>query len=52
VYTGGISVPLRYMHSQTEIISLKDVYRASKLLSHLLADPDLLGRPGSAGGAE
>ena len=52
VYTGGISVPLRYMHSQTEIISVKDVYRASRLLAHLVMDPDLLGRPGTPGGAE
>jgi endoglucanase len=50
VYTGGISVPLRYMHSQTEIVSLKDVYRASKLLAHLAMDPDLLGRSGTSGG--
>jgi endoglucanase len=51
VYTGGISVPLRYMHSQTEIISVKDVYRASKLLAHLVMDPGLLERPGTTGGA-
>jgi endoglucanase len=51
VYTGGISVPLRYMHSQTEIISVKDVYRASKLLAHLAMDPELLGGFTTAGGA-
>ena len=43
VYTGGISVPLRYMHSQTEIINLKDVYRASKLLALLAMEEDPLG---------
>jgi putative aminopeptidase FrvX len=52
VYTGGISVPLRYMHSQTEIINIKDVYRASRLLAHLVMEPDLLGQSGTAGGAE
>lgn len=43
VYTGGISVPLRYMHSQAEIINLKDVYRASKLLALLAMEEDPLG---------
>jgi endoglucanase len=44
VWTAGISVPLRYMHSQTEIVSFKDVYRAAKLLAHIVLEPDLLGR--------
>jgi putative aminopeptidase FrvX len=43
VYTAGVSIPLRYMHSQTEVISLMDVYRASKLMAHLARDPEPLG---------
>lgn len=38
VYTAEISVPLRYMHSPVEIINLKDVYRASKLVMHLMTE--------------
>ncbi|MCX8058643.1 MAG: M42 family metallopeptidase [Spirochaetes bacterium] len=32
VFTSLISIPLRYMHTQVEIISLKDIYRASKIM--------------------
>lgn len=38
VYTAGLSIPLRYMHSPVEIINLKDIYRASKLMVCLTAD--------------
>lgn len=31
--TAGISIPLRYMHSQTEIINIKDLYRVAKIMA-------------------
>ncbi len=43
VYTAGLFIPLRYMHSQVEIIDVKDIYRASKLMTHLAAQEDILG---------
>jgi endoglucanase len=43
VYTAGLSIPLRYMHSPAEIINVKDVYRASRLLALLSQEEDLLG---------
>jgi putative aminopeptidase FrvX len=42
VYSAGLFIPLRYMHSQVEIINLKDVYRASKLMSYLALKEQLL----------
>jgi endoglucanase len=45
-YTAGISIPLRYMHTQTEIISLMDVYRASRLMAQAACDPNPLGEEG------
>jgi putative aminopeptidase FrvX len=42
IYTAGISIPLRYMHSPVEVINLKDVYRASKLMMHLAMEEDLI----------
>ncbi len=42
VYSAGLFIPLRYMHSQVEIINLKDVYRASKLMSYLALKEELL----------
>ncbi len=44
VYTAGISIPLRYMHSPGEIINLKDIYRASRLMLHLSVEESLLDR--------
>jgi endoglucanase len=43
VYTAGLYIPLRYMHSPVEIICVKDVYRAAKLLTQLSLQEDLLG---------
>jgi len=43
VYTAGLYVPLRYMHSPVEIINVKDMYRASRLLVLLSQEQDLLG---------
>jgi endoglucanase len=43
VYTAGLYIPLRYMHSPVEIISVKDVYRAAKLLVQLSLQEELLG---------
>jgi putative aminopeptidase FrvX len=43
VYTAGISIPLRYMHSPVEVINVKDVYRASKLLVLISQEAALLG---------
>jgi putative aminopeptidase FrvX len=42
VYTAGISIPLRYMHSPGEIINIKDIYRASRLMTHLSAERSIL----------
>ena len=44
VYTSGISIPLRYMHSPGEIINLKDVYRASRLMLNLSVEESLFDR--------
>jgi endoglucanase len=38
--TGLVSVPLRYMHTPTEVISLDDVKGAIKLLTRFVADID------------
>jgi endoglucanase len=38
--TGLISVPLRYMHTPTEVISLDDVKGAIKLITRFVADLD------------
>jgi len=43
VYTAGLYVPLRYMHSPVEIINVKDMYRASRLLVLLSQEQDLFG---------
>jgi endoglucanase len=43
VYTAGVFIPLRYMHSQVEIINMRDVYRASKLLMHLSFEEHIPG---------
>jgi endoglucanase len=43
VYTAGVYVPLRYMHSQVEVVSMRDAYRASKLLMHLSLEEDIPG---------
>ncbi|MCK5094048.1 MAG: M42 family peptidase, partial [Spirochaetes bacterium] len=45
VYTAGLSIPLRYMHSPVEIIDLKDIYRASKLMMYLTADKSPITAP-------
>jgi endoglucanase len=42
VYTAGISIPLRYMHSPGEIINIKDIYRASRLMLHLSVEKSLI----------
>jgi len=42
VYTATLAVPLRYMHSQTEIICMKDVYRAAKILVNLAGREHIL----------
>jgi putative aminopeptidase FrvX len=42
VYTAGIYVPLRYMHSPVEVINVKDVYRASKLMLYLTFEKNIL----------
>jgi endoglucanase len=38
--TGLVSVPLRYMHTPTEVISMKDVKGAIKLLTRFVSDID------------
>jgi len=42
VYSAGLFIPLRYMHSQVEIINLKDAYRAAKLMLCLAVNENLL----------
>lgn len=42
VYTAGLYIALRYMHSQVEVINVKDVYRAAKIMSHLTTEKNLL----------
>jgi endoglucanase len=41
VYTAALYVPLRYMHSPAEIVSLKDLHRAAKILMYLACEPEL-----------
>jgi putative aminopeptidase FrvX len=43
VYTAGLFIPLRYMHSPVEVINVKDVYRASKLLVLISQESTLFG---------
>ena len=43
VYTAGLFIPLRYMHSPVEVVDVKDVYRASKLLVLLSQESNLYG---------
>ena len=43
VYTAGVYIPLRYMHSQVEVIQVKDVYRAAKLLVLLSQEERMCG---------
>ena len=43
VFTAGVYVPLRYMHSQVEVIQVKDVYRAAKLLVLLSQEEKMCG---------
>lgn len=38
--TGLISIPLRNMHTPVEIVSVKDIERAGRLLAHFVADLD------------
>ena len=38
VPTMVISIPLRYMHTPVEIISLKDVKRAGRLLAEFISE--------------
>jgi endoglucanase len=45
-YAAGVSIPLRYMHSQVEIINVKDIYRAAKLMMHATAEETLLSAAG------
>jgi endoglucanase len=45
VFTAGVYIPLRYMHSQVEIIDIKDVYRAAKLLVQLSQEEHMCGEP-------
>ena len=33
VPVGGISIPLRYMHSPVELVQLDDVYAAARLIA-------------------
>lgn len=44
VPTMVLSIPLRYMHTPVEIVSLKDIRRAGRLLAEFIAhlDPDFL----------
>jgi putative aminopeptidase FrvX len=42
VYSAGLFIPLRYMHSQVEMINLKDAYRAAKLMLCLALKENLL----------
>jgi len=44
VRTALIGIPLRYMHSQVEIINMKDLYRAAKLYSYIAASEELLAK--------
>jgi len=41
-----VSIPLRYMHTPVEVISLKDVYRAGRLLAQYIIglQPDSVGK--------
>jgi endoglucanase len=43
VFTAGVYIPLRYMHSQVEVIEVKDVYRAAKLLVQLSQEEMMCG---------
>lgn len=38
--TGLVSIPIRYMHTATEAVSLSDIKRASRLITELIADLD------------
>ena len=49
--TGLISVPCRYMHSPNELLSLRDVEDASRIVAEFVrtVSPDSDFRPGSLG---
>jgi len=36
-----VSIPLRYMHTPVEVVALKDIQRASRLLSEFIANLDI-----------
>jgi len=42
VFSALISIPLRYMHTQVEIINLKDIYRASKLMADFVNQENVI----------
>ncbi len=44
VRTALIGIPLRYMHSQVEIINMKDLYRAAKLYFNIGISEELLAK--------
>jgi endoglucanase len=33
-----LSIPLRYMHTPVEVVSLKDIRRAGRLMAEFIAD--------------
>jgi endoglucanase len=43
VFTAGVYIPLRYMHSQVEVIQVKDAYRAAKLMMLLSQEENMCG---------
>ena len=36
-----VSIPLRYMHTPVEVVALKDIQRAARLLSEFIANLDI-----------
>ncbi len=42
VYTALLGIPLRYMHSQVEIINTKDLYRSARICANIAMEEELL----------